>query len=150
MHCEGYQRTMRSLRHRNLCEAFIRLDIMFIIDWHAQSPFFLWGVLLRAIGFIKSWKLHLLLRASTSAVLIVMCTSLLWYCGQELTIRQQQGRRWRCCILLHWSSCVSQSFEVCLRDTYLWEIRCLQHWTRASKEHDVHDSQRLPRNQWYL
>ena len=78
MHCEVYQGTMRSLRHWNLCEDFIRFEIVCIIDQPAQSLFSLWEVLLRVIGFFKSWKLHLLLRASTSAVLIEMCTSILW------------------------------------------------------------------------
>ena len=78
MHCEVYQRTMRSLGDRNLGEEFIEFEIVCIIDQPAQSLFSLWEVLLRAIGFIKSWKMHLLLRASTSVVLIAMCASLLW------------------------------------------------------------------------
>ena len=78
MHCEVYQRTMRSLRDRNLCEEFLSFEIVCIIDQPVQSLFSLWEVLLRVIGFIKSWKMHLLLMVSTSVVLIAMCASLLW------------------------------------------------------------------------
>ena len=60
--------------------------VLLFIDQPAQSLFSLWEVLLRAIGFIKSWKLNLLQRASTSAVLIAMCAS---------PLKHTTARNWR-------------------------------------------------------
>ena len=151
MYCEVYQGTVRSLRHRNICEEFTGLRLYVLLTSLLKVCFPCGRFCCERLALSKVERCIFVSgpRHQPSWQPCVRISSER-YRRWGLTIHQQQSRRWRRCILLYWSFCVDKSLEVCLRCRNLWKIQCLWCWTRSSKEINVYDTPRLPRNRWHF